>query len=324
MLARAARSLVRSATVPPRQLAPAAMSAPAPAPAKRALSTSPPPPPPAAPQAAADHPDSKRVKLTVEDPVSVPPVLVETPAAPAPAGDSATAAPPRPPKPTHHHPKQPRKPRQRKGKPPKPGGAEEAGAFDVVALLGEERVAELTRLQQDEGRDWVAEAVREWGQGKEGKDLEVQVVGWTDHGASISPRPRRRRAASSLGPSRATQATASPSSRPRAPTSRPDSSRSPSLSRASASASTSTATSPTTSCRTPTSSTSSSRARAASPTSRSSPGASSTPTTRPSSTPSAPSSATASSASTLASAPGARCVARSLGPPQLDLVCPFV
>ncbi|GAA5895266.1 hypothetical protein JCM8208_005956 [Rhodotorula glutinis] len=161
----------------------------APAPAKRALSTSPPPPPapPAAPQAAADHPDSKRVKLTVEDPVSVPPVLVEAPAAPsaAPAAaDDGTA--PRPRKPTHQHPKQPRKPRQRKGKPPKPGGAEEAGAFDVVALLGEDRVAELTRLQQDEGRDWAAEAEREWGRGAQGKDLEVQVVGWTDHGDGLA------------------------------------------------------------------------------------------------------------------------------------------
>ncbi|GAA5833494.1 hypothetical protein JCM9279_001543 [Rhodotorula babjevae] len=162
------------------------MSAPAPAPAKRALSTSP-PPPPAAPQAAADHPDSKRVKLSVEDPVSVPPVLVEAPAA-APAGDNdgSTAPPPRPRKPTHQHPKQPRKPRQRKGKPPKPGGAEEAGAFDVVALLGEDRVAELNRLQQEEGRDWVAEAEREWGQGAQGKDLDVQVVGWTDHGDGLA------------------------------------------------------------------------------------------------------------------------------------------
>ncbi|BGP48408.1 tRNA(m5U54)methyltransferase [Rhodotorula kratochvilovae] len=154
---------------------------------KRAHSTSPPPPaPPAAAAAAADHPDSKRVKLTVEDPVSVPPVLVEAPvAAPAeettkPAASTSRAAP------TGAKAKQPRKPRMRKGKAPKPGGAEEAGAFDVLELLGEERVAELKRLQEDEGRDVTAEAEQEWGKGAEGKDLEVDVVGWNDHGDGLA------------------------------------------------------------------------------------------------------------------------------------------
>lgn len=197
MLVRAARSLVCFPRPLQLQLqlsraARPAMSAPAPAaPPKRPLSTSPPPAaaaPPAAPAAAADHPDSKRVKLAVEDPVSVPPVLVEQPVPPS-ASATASASEPAPAAAAAvpSKAKQPRKPRQRKGKAPKPGGAEEAGAFDVIALLGQERVDELRRLQEDEARDWVAEAEREWGRGAEGKDLEVEVVGWTDHGAWLRP-----------------------------------------------------------------------------------------------------------------------------------------
>ncbi|GAA5824137.1 hypothetical protein JCM3770_001405, partial [Rhodotorula araucariae] len=152
---------------------------------KRPHSTSPPPAPaPAA--AAAAHPDTKRVKLTVEDPVSVPPVLVETPLAAAddesqPAASSSSRAPL-----AVKAKQQARKPRVRKGKAPKPGGAEEAGAFDVLELLGEERVAELKRWQDDEGRDLTAEAEREWGKGADGKDLEVDVVGWNDHGDGLA------------------------------------------------------------------------------------------------------------------------------------------
>ncbi|TNY24644.1 S-adenosyl-L-methionine-dependent methyltransferase [Rhodotorula diobovata] len=196
MLVRAARSLVCFPRPLQLQLqlsraARPAMSAPAPAaPPKRPLSTSPPPAaaaPPAAPAAAADHPDSKRVKLAVEDPVSVPPVLVEQPVPPS-ASATASASEPAPAAAAAvpSKAKQPRKPRQRKGKAPKPGGAEEAGAFDVIALLGQERVDELRRLQEDEARDWVAEAEREWGRGAEGKDLEVEVVGWTDHGDGLA------------------------------------------------------------------------------------------------------------------------------------------
>lgn len=139
--------------------------------------------------------------MTVEDPVSVPPVLVETPveaneaknddssskvaAAGATAvstttdgsaGSKENAAT------SKGKATKARKPRQRKGKAPKPGGVEEAGAFDVIELLGAERVEELQRLQEEEGRDWTKEAEQEWGKGPDGKDVEVRVVGSNDHG----------------------------------------------------------------------------------------------------------------------------------------------
>lgn len=191
------------------------MSAPVPtgsaAAPKRALSTSPPPPPASSLPIAASSSSSgdavapaaarteesapKKVKLTVEEPASVPPNLVEEPAstestevqnsrtteaggdpaAPAPAAKVSTTT----------GGKAARKPRQRKGKAPKPGGVEEAGAFDVIELLGAERVKELQRLQEEEGRDWTKEAELEWGKGPEGKDVEVRVVGSNDHGASL-------------------------------------------------------------------------------------------------------------------------------------------
>ncbi|TKA57970.1 hypothetical protein B0A53_00372 [Rhodotorula sp. CCFEE 5036] len=175
---------------------------------KRALSTSPPPPPslPTAVTSSSNDPAAKKVKLTVEEPVSVPPNLVEAPVEPA-AADAATAAASeissrtvvdasKPPAASSSSSAAaaavatgkaaPRKPRQRKGKAPKPGGVEEAGAFDVIELLGAERVKELQRLQEEEGRDWTKEAELEWGKGPEGKDVEVRVAGSNDHGDGLA------------------------------------------------------------------------------------------------------------------------------------------
>lgn len=66
----------------------------------------------------------------------------------------------------------------------KPGGAEEAGAFDVVALLGQERVNEL----EASDRDWKKESEVEWGFGAGGKDLEVDIVALNSHGEMQLPR----------------------------------------------------------------------------------------------------------------------------------------
>ncbi|GAA6028273.1 hypothetical protein NBRC10512_003114 [Rhodotorula toruloides] len=146
-------------------------------PPKRPLSTSPPPPtPPAAASAAAADPATKRVKLSVEDPVGVPPVLVEQP---LPPNQPSTSARPPASKRADAGSKA-RKPRQRKTKAPKPGGVEEAGAFDVIELLGKARVEEMKRLEEEEGRDWRLEAEKEWGKDKDGKDVEVRIVGMND------------------------------------------------------------------------------------------------------------------------------------------------
>ncbi|GAA5984269.1 hypothetical protein JCM10908_006117 [Rhodotorula pacifica] len=179
-----------------------AMSAPTPAgaAAKRALSTSPPPPPAAAAASVAvkdavADPASKKVKLTVEEPASVPPNLVEQPVKTVEVEASTSSAPHETTsdnKPVeaaafnNAKASKARKPRQRKGKAPKPGGVEEAGAFDVIELLGEERVKELQRLQEEEGRDWTKEAEQEWGKGAEGKDVEVRVVGSNDYGDGLA------------------------------------------------------------------------------------------------------------------------------------------
>ncbi|GAA6028275.1 hypothetical protein NBRC10512_003115 [Rhodotorula toruloides] len=152
-------------------------------PPKRPLSTSPPPPtPPAAASAAAADPATKRVKLSVEDPVGVPPVLVEQPLPPIQPSTSA-----RPPASKRADAgSKARKPRQRKTKAPKPGGVEEAGAFDVIELLGKARVEEMKRLEEEEGRDWRLEAEKEWGKDKDGKDVEVRIVGMNDHGDGLA------------------------------------------------------------------------------------------------------------------------------------------
>lgn len=64
----------------------------------------------------------------------------------------------------------------------KPGGAEEAGAFDVIALLGQDRVAEL----EESDRDWKKESEAEWGWGADGKDIEVKIVELNSHGERSS------------------------------------------------------------------------------------------------------------------------------------------
>lgn len=75
-----------------------------------------------------------------------------------------------------------------KAKPHKPGGAEETGAFDVLELLGAERVAAMELAAAEAGQDWRAEAEAEWGKAQDGKDVEVRVVGMSAHGAFCSPR----------------------------------------------------------------------------------------------------------------------------------------
>lgn len=175
------------------------------APSKRAHSTSPPPPP------TTSLPADKRIRLDVEEPASVPPNLVETvvdaatlpvastststssssaavdatvdpsapvvpPTAPAAAKGSNGAA-------QEKGKGKSRKVKGRKIKPPKPGGAEEAAAFDIVELLGKERVKELERKVEEDGWDAYSEAVKEWGKDKEGKDIEVRIAGISDHGA---------------------------------------------------------------------------------------------------------------------------------------------
>jgi tRNA (uracil-5-)-methyltransferase len=162
---------------------------------KRAHSTSPPPP-------AATLPADKRIRLEVEEPVSQPPNLVEkvVPAVEAssssapsiaavetPSASTSTA----PPAKGSNGAVQgkgkgkTRKVKGRKIKPPKPGGAEEAAAFDIVEHLGAERVKELERRVEEDGWDAYKEAVAEWGKDKEGKDIEVRIAGISDHGASL-------------------------------------------------------------------------------------------------------------------------------------------
>jgi len=121
-------------------------------------------------------PSTKRVKLAVEEPVSAPPNLIEVK------------------EPVHKKPKhsKPAERKARKVKAPKPGGVEEAGAFDVIELLGRERVEEMQKLEQ-EGKNWRAEAEAEWGIGANGKDVEVKIVGINSHGAFFLSASQRRR-----------------------------------------------------------------------------------------------------------------------------------
>lgn len=188
MLSRAVRPLVLART-PLYRLSMSADQAP-----KRAHSTSPPPPasPSAVPPTAVESAAAKRVKLTVEEPASVPPNLIETPIV---AGKASTSEPAKKKEGTSNGKPAPasgNKPKRIKTangkrfkvKPPKPGGAEEAAAFDIIELLGQAKVEEL---KQKEVEGWSAynEAVKEWGKDKEGKDLEVRVAGISDHGASF-------------------------------------------------------------------------------------------------------------------------------------------
>ncbi|GAA6013747.1 hypothetical protein JCM10207_008178 [Rhodosporidiobolus poonsookiae] len=150
---------------------------------KRALSASPSPPPSAVDAAASS---TKKIKLAVEDPVSVPPNLVEQPvtavgepAASTMNGSSSV-------KPNKDPAARKPRPRKQKAKPVTPGGAEEAAAFDIVELLGADRVKELERLRDEDGRDWKVESEKEWGKDKDGKDVEVRVVGISGHGDGLA------------------------------------------------------------------------------------------------------------------------------------------
>lgn len=161
-------------------------------PTKRALSNS--PGPSAAPSGTS--PVSKKVKTDLDSDSVPAPAPIATEAGeigattlpgqadepiPAPAPAPA-AAPARQPKQAKS--KAAKGKGKKGGKPPKPGGAEETGYFDVVELLGQERVDELKALEEAEegARNWKKEAEEEWGHGAEGKDVEVEVVGMSAHG----------------------------------------------------------------------------------------------------------------------------------------------
>lgn len=73
------------------------------------------------------------------------------------------------------------KPFKRRVKPPKPGGAEETGHFDVLTFLGSARVAELRASEETNG-DGKYAAEMEWGVGMEGRDIEVRILGISAHG----------------------------------------------------------------------------------------------------------------------------------------------
>lgn len=157
---------------------------------KRAHSTS--PPPPAAAFTSTTSPLAKRVKLDLDPtpsapalPASVLPPGIETVAAAASAVPQNVDT-PKVPGPAQKKRDQANKDRKNgngkgrklKGKPPKPGGVEEAGAFDVKELLGEVRVLEMDEMD----RDWKKESEVEWGFGAEGKEIQVRVVGMNAHG----------------------------------------------------------------------------------------------------------------------------------------------
>ncbi|KAM0749152.1 S-adenosyl-L-methionine-dependent methyltransferase [Meredithblackwellia eburnea MCA 4105] len=77
--------------------------------------------------------------------------------------------------------------KKKKSKPPKPGGAEETGAFDVLEWLGRERVQELEKwIEEDDEGDCCELAAKEWGKGKDGKEVEVEVVGLSAHGDGLA------------------------------------------------------------------------------------------------------------------------------------------
>ncbi|GAA6063380.1 hypothetical protein JCM10212_001479 [Sporobolomyces blumeae] len=149
--------------------------------AKRAHSSTP-PPPQAGPGTTGSPTNAKRIKLTVEDPVSAPPNLIETPVQPDEPTSTATSTS----NANANGRGTGRKVRGRKVKPPKPGGVEEAGAYDVVELLGQDKVDEMRRLEQDDLRDWRKEAELEWGIGPDGKDVQVRVVGINSHGDGLA------------------------------------------------------------------------------------------------------------------------------------------
>lgn len=151
---------------------------------KRAHSTSPPPPTPSAvASASTTSPLAKRAKLAGDDTPSAAQPELATPSAVVEAIVAATE--PAVPSQGQQKKEQANKGRKgkggrknAKGKAPKPGGVEEAGAFDVIEYLGAERVKEL----EEADRNWKKESEVEWGFGANGKDIEVRIVGMTSHG----------------------------------------------------------------------------------------------------------------------------------------------
>lgn len=180
-----------------------AMSVPTSALPKRALSTSPSPPALAAAASTTSQSAVKRAKIEGDDtpsaaqPELAVPAVIEALAAVANGGRVKTQG--------EQQKEQANKGRKgkgkknAKGKAPKPGGVEEAGAFDVVEFLGAERVKEL----EESERNWKKESEEEWGFGANGKDIEVRIVGMSSHGkfelssdafsgAELTAIPRRR------------------------------------------------------------------------------------------------------------------------------------
>ncbi|GAA5975857.1 hypothetical protein JCM11641_002822 [Rhodosporidiobolus odoratus] len=157
------------------------------APPKRAHSTSPPPPVPAAASlgdTTVAH-DAKRLKLATDEQHVA--TTLPKPAAAVEASTSAVASSAKqPPQANSTSSKKAKKVRGRKVKPPKPGGAEEAAAFDIIELLGEVRVKELEKKVSEDGWDAYEEAVKEWGKDANGKDVEIKVVGISDHGDGLA------------------------------------------------------------------------------------------------------------------------------------------
>ncbi|GAA5948016.1 hypothetical protein JCM3765_007072 [Sporobolomyces pararoseus] len=141
-------------------------------PPKRALSPSAPAPSTSI-NSATTSPDSKRVKLDTDTKDDAPKIELTAKQNRKIAGRS------------NNNNNGGSKGRKSKVKAPKPGGVEEAGAFDVIELLGAERVAELERLEKEEGKDWRKAAEEEWGNGPNGKDIEIKIVGINSHGDGL-------------------------------------------------------------------------------------------------------------------------------------------
>lgn len=161
---------------------------------KRAHSASPPPSiaPPVPSTSSATSPAAKRVKLDTgaeeAAPAAAEPAVAPT--APAAGADVKAAGQQKRNEANKNRNANKKGGKKHKGKPPKPGGVEEAGAFDVLELLGEARVKELEALE----RDWKKESEVEWGAGADGKEVEVRVVAMNAHGMYQLEREQHDRA----------------------------------------------------------------------------------------------------------------------------------
>lgn len=154
---------------------------------KRALSHSPPPP-----STTSEDPFSKRLKLELDTLSPVPtlasevaPVAEATASIAAPTGQQKHRADNRATKQSKGKGGRAGKGKEKgKAKAPKAGGAEEAGYFDTIELLGKERVEELDRIEEEDedANYWRNKSTEEWGFGKDGKDIEVRIVGMSAHG----------------------------------------------------------------------------------------------------------------------------------------------